>query len=495
MFVVCAFASVAACVNTSAERPEQNQSALLGIGDACGTSGQCGPGLLCTLGICCDGTCGNLVCALAGACDDGNPCTTGDACSGGSCVTTPVSNGTSCGSGLVCDQSTCVTACWIDNKRVDAGVGDTCKQCNPSHSTTSWTITVDAGCSDGNACTLTDRCNAAGLCVSGSVISCPTADACHSASTCDHQTGACGGDMVLADGTSCEGNNLCLNGSCTRGCFIDGGVVFSGITNPGNSCEVCDPDIDSTHWAPLNGIDCDDGDLCTLETCVAGACMRLTSVKCAAIDSCHDVGECEPATGICTNPISNAGKRCNDGFACSTDDACNAGQCVGDTSSCECDDDTDCPPSPACHKSPKCRSHVCTYDVDNNLGCSDQDACTLGDHCSGGQCVTVSDVQCHDQAVCGRSVCDVSSGQCVMKHAADGDACDGGSCVDGACFANSEDAGTSDAGVSDAGIDSPDGGPFELPPVNFVAEGCSSAGAGFSLVALALMALRRRRRF
>ncbi len=492
--VVCALACAAACVETSVEQPARSESALLGLGDSCGTTSQCGNGLFCTLGICCDGTCGNLVCALAGACDDGNPCTTGDACSGGSCVTTPVS-GTTCGSGLVCDQGTCVTACWLDDRRVDAGVVDGCKKCDPAQSTTTWTIAVDAGCNDGNACTLGDRCNPSGVCIGGSVIACPLGDACHAASTCDQQTGACGGDVALADGTPCEGIHFCLSGACTRGCRLDGGVVLPGVVNPENPCEVCDPAIDGTHWSALDDVDCDDGNRCTLSRCVAGACTITTSVKCAALDGCHEVGECDPATGLCSNPVSDAGVRCDDGFACSTGDACSAGVCLGDAASCECDEDRDCPPARACHREAKCRSHQCTYDLDDARGCSDGDACTLGDHCSNGACVSVSEKKCEDETSCGLSKCDVSTGQCAIEHAPDGEACDGGSCVAGQCLpSEGTDAGAEDAG-SDAGLPGRDGGPFELPPVFFAAEGCSSTGASFSLVALALMTLRRRRRF
>jgi RHS repeat-associated protein len=85
-----------------------------------------------------DGFAGGPSCAPP-SCDDGNPCTS-DACVAGVCTHTPVPNG--------------------------------------------------AACSDGNACTQTDSCQA-GACSGSSPVVCTPLDICHLAGTCDPSTGVC----------------------------------------------------------------------------------------------------------------------------------------------------------------------------------------------------------------------------------------------------------------------------------------------------------------
>src|SRR5262245_3412672 len=46
---------------------------------------------------------------------------------------------------------------------------------------------------------------------------------------------------------------------------------------------------------------------------VDGGLPHCEGVVCTAIDACHEVGVCEPATGRCTNPSKPAGSACDDG--------------------------------------------------------------------------------------------------------------------------------------------------------------------------------------
>src|SRR5262249_34871179 len=49
---------------------------------------------------------------------------------------------------------------------------------------------------------------------------------------------------------------------------------------------------------------CYDGNACTrTDTCQAGACRGGNPVVCTASDLCHTAGVCNPATGICSNPV------------------------------------------------------------------------------------------------------------------------------------------------------------------------------------------------
>ncbi len=61
---------------------------------------------------------------------------------------------------------------------------------------------------------------------------------------------------------------------------------------------------------PLSGVSCDDGDPCTLnDSCQNGTCAG-TEMTCTALDPCHAVGTCAPATGVCSNPPVMDGTTC-----------------------------------------------------------------------------------------------------------------------------------------------------------------------------------------
>ena len=50
-----------------------------------------------------------------------------------------------------------------------------------------------------------------------------------------------------------------------------------------------------------NGTPCDDGSACTSsDSCQSEVCVGVPSVVCTASDQCHDVGICNPGTGICS---------------------------------------------------------------------------------------------------------------------------------------------------------------------------------------------------
>src|SRR5207302_1326587 len=76
-----------------------------------------------------------------------------------------------------------------------------------------------------------------------------------------------------------------------------------------------------------NGTPCDDGNACTrTDRCSFGACTGTDPVTCTALDGCHLVGSCTPATGTCSNPTKPDNVSCNDGHVC-TLLACRTGDC------------------------------------------------------------------------------------------------------------------------------------------------------------------------
>ncbi|MBZ5640114.1 MAG: hypothetical protein LAO51_15315 [Acidobacteriia bacterium] len=83
-------------------------------------------------------------------------------------------------------------------------------------------------------------------------------------------------------------------------------------------------------------------------------------VVCTALDQCHDTGVCDPATGICSDPLKPSGAACDDGDACTAGETCDSGGV--------------------------CRGGAA-------IDCNDLDVCTT-DTCSGGQCLHVPSGSC-----------------------------------------------------------------------------------------------------
>jgi MYXO-CTERM domain-containing protein len=127
----------------------------------------------------------------------------------------PCSAVSPCGSGFCVDGVCCDSACG-------GGVAGDCQACSvAAGATADGTCTLLSGttCSDGDACTQTDTCQA-GACVAGSPVVCAAGDACHIAGTCDPATGAC--DHPAApegapcdDGDGCTQADTCQGGVCT----------------------------------------------------------------------------------------------------------------------------------------------------------------------------------------------------------------------------------------------------------------------------------------
>lgn len=256
-----------------------------------------------------------------------------------------------CGNGVVetslgeeCDDgnSDNFDACRYDCKlpRCGDGMQDPNEQCDRGSlngtsadccSSTCQFKTSGASCSDASVCTQTDQCNATGSCVGSNPVVCTALDQCHVAGTCNPVSGCSNpirpNGTTCSDGTLCTQTDTCQNGTCTG-------------TNPvvctaSDQCHVagtCDPATGACSNPPkANGTVCNDGSACTSgETCQSGTCGSPTStVTCTALDQCHDVGVCNPATGVCSNPAKPNGTTCNDANACTTSDVCTIGVCGG----------------------------------------------------------------------------------------------------------------------------------------------------------------------
>ncbi len=177
----------------------------------------------------------------------------------------------------------------------------------------------------------------------------------------DDVDGASGADADEVVAAECETAAECahLDGECVVGACEDRVCVGS----------------------PSTGGPCDDDDRCTVEdACDAGSCVGV-AVRCEALDSCHDAGTCEPATGRCSNPVRDDTSTCDDGLACTDDDRCFDGMCIGTERVCTASDQ--------CHDPGECNplTGLCTNPAkDNFTPCDDGDVCTTGDFCSSQRC-------------------------------------------------------------------------------------------------------------
>jgi hypothetical protein len=186
---------------------------------------------------------------------------------------------------------------------------------------------------------------------------CEASDACHLAGACDPATGLCD-DPVAPDDTPCD-------------------------------------DLDA----------CTEGD-----ACLAGACAGTPFVVCQAKGPCYEAGVCDPATGLCSDPLAPAGSACDDEDPCTEEDICIAGDCAGQPVGPEACDDGDPCTDDACDP-----IAGCAY-TPNEAACEDDDPCTLT-ACQDGACVETGWVEgcCHELADCAlpAEICHAPDHACV----------------------------------------------------------------------------------
>jgi hypothetical protein len=234
----------------------------------CLVDGDCDDSDVCTDDYCIFGFCSwsyNIA-----SCDDGDACTTGEACFAGNCEG---------GTPLDCDDS---DACTDDSC-------DTVLGCVNTDNT--------ASCDDSDACT-DDSCDTVLGCVNtDNTASCDDSNTCTDDS-CDTVLGCVNTDNTAPcdDAVFCNGNDTCSGGACSE--------------HDGNPCvppeDVCNEASDTCELPPecvVNG-DCDDGVVCTVDTCAAGICVFTpdhTSCDdgefCTGQETCDPVNDCQAGPG------------------------------------------------------------------------------------------------------------------------------------------------------------------------------------------------------
>ncbi len=390
-------------------------------------------------------------------CDDGTVCTTTDACKDGKCLPGPAID---CDDKNPCTADTCDLAKGCTHTNVDG-------------------LLCDA---DNNECTQGDVCQG-GACKAGTAKACDDADSC-TADKCAIESGKC--TYSFQPGGPCNDGNLCTTGET---CIIDTCKGSNVSCDDANSCtaDSCDPKTGCQHAAAAGS--CDDKNACTsTDTCKDSACVGApidVTATCDDFNPCT-ADSCDPAKG-CAHKNSN-GIQCDDGNLCTTGDNCKDGACTTTTNTCGCTADKDCdgkgdgnlcngqlycdlsklPYQCVIKESTKvkcdeslnglCQTNACDSATGKcklnkkpeGLSCdADGSLCTVGDACKDGLCVQGSTQQCNDKNACTDDSCDPKLG---CKYTPNTNPCDADdnlctendACANGTCVAGKPKACVSD---------------------------------------------------
>ena len=256
----------------------------------------------------------------------------------------------------------------------------------------------------------------------GSVVTCSTAkDGPCAVSQCSASSGKCiqaAKDQGKAcnDGLACTSSDVCADGACAGA---------ASVCDDKDPCitDTCDPVTGACGFKPAT---CDDGDACTSDSCAPKTgCIypAATGPACNDADPCTDTDTC--AAGVCKGKALD----CDDGNVC-TSETCNASQgCLAAAK-----DGGACDDGNGCTTGDKCGSTVCL--AGTPATCNDGVGCTVdGCDVKTGNCTHVVDAdQCDDGDACTADGCDLTAKTCSHGVAAEGTVCGNGlGCWKGQC--------------------------------------------------------------
>ena len=306
-------------------------------------------------------------------------------------------------------------------------------------------------CDDGNLCTGSGTC-AEGDCAQGVEIDCEDGEMC-TVDSCDIENGECVHDpegMVAAqcnDFSLCTTNDVCQeDGSCAgkaklcddgNPCTLNSCIAETGVCDyvqtPGDACDDGNPCTevgycDASAQCIAEPIDCSDHNDCTVDSCMVGVCKNVPGLPDASCvypdavpgnqDNCIPLGKCDGA-GACMAGTDYC--ECHNDADCIAldEDLCDGGatcELTGKLLLCEEHPETAVVCDPAANT--QCRVNTCRpdtglcemTDLEDGTWCSDDDACTVNDGCSAGECLGPDPFVCNDKKVCTNDLCDPAEG-------------------------------------------------------------------------------------
>lgn len=351
----------------------------------------------------------------------------------GKCAMTPAAVGTMCDDKQAC---TVVDRCGKEGT-CEPGM-DVC-QCGPHKPK----VSCDATFGDGNACNGVLVCNTTKMpfvCVqkAGSAVTCQDDGNPCTNNLCDPKSGKCT-VKTAANGASCALTDKCVKTAvCSAGTCAAKTKVVCDDANPCTT-DTCDPKTGKcAHTNVKDGEACASTDKCAKAAlCAAGQCKVATTLSCDDGDVCTK-DTCDPKTGGCTTSNAANGTACALADKCVTTAACTDGQCAA-VKKVACPDSTKVCVDNVCDpKTGKCGEKT----ADNGALCTLANKCVDKAACANGACEAQSTKVCDDGNVCTTNGCDSKTGSCVSAHVGDGKVCSladkcvkSSACKSGACAA------------------------------------------------------------
>jgi hypothetical protein len=207
-------------------------------GTSCNDANACTQTDSCQAGVCAGSN--PVVCSASDQCHVAGTCDTGT----GLCSNPAAPNGTSCNDANACTQTdSCQSGVCAGGNPVVCSASDQCHVAGTCDTGTGLCSNPSApdgtSCSDGNACTQTDSCQS-GVCAGSNPVVCSASDQCHVAGTCDTGTGLCS-NPAAPDGTSCSDGNACTQtDSCQAGACAGTNPVVCGALDQCHVAGTCD---------------------------------------------------------------------------------------------------------------------------------------------------------------------------------------------------------------------------------------------------------------
>ena len=145
-----------------------------------------------------------------------------------------------------------------------------------------------SSCDDENHCSLNDTC-LAGLCTPGESKACDPPETCRESGICIPATGSCVYPTV-ADYTFCDDGDACtLTDQCQAGDCIGSDPKTCIAPNDCSDAGTCQPDTGECTSIPKpDGTICHDGSDCTdPDNCSGGLCVGTPVVSCPPAGQCQ----------------------------------------------------------------------------------------------------------------------------------------------------------------------------------------------------------------